>query len=76
MSTEPRHVTPDSSESALYFHTRRVLCPLGLDWQIQTGGLNSYETVIVEETNSILLNRRIKRLDKERLASAIEVPRR
>ena len=34
---------PDSSELALYFSSRCVLCPLGLDWQIQTGELNSYE---------------------------------
>ena len=32
----------DSLELALYFPTRRVLWLLGLDWQIQTGGLNSY----------------------------------
>ena len=39
---------PDSSELALYFPTRRVPCPpLGLDWQIQTVGLNRYENCIV-----------------------------
>ena len=27
----------------VYFPTRHVPCPLGLDWQIQTGGLNSYD---------------------------------
>lgn len=34
--------SPNSSELALCFHTRRDLCPLGLDWQIQTGELYNY----------------------------------
>ena len=44
----------DSSELALYFPTRRVPCPLlDLDWQIQTGGLNSYRISIALAIHSV-----------------------